>query len=225
MLCGVCNLETTEGAAYCTHCGSRLEGQEERAADPQAQDAPPYRAPGDSGRFQEVVPQETPLHTQQGSYREDPFQASAPFTSGPAADVKYGGFWMRFVGEIIDWAILLIPSALIALVFVNASFLISAAYFIPFWIIWGATPGKRLMGLRIQRPDGSLMGPGRSVARYFASGLSFLLLGLGFIMIGLREDKRGLHDLICDTVVVTTEQASPSEIVNEFWNKVQGVGR
>ncbi|MDA1347455.1 MAG: RDD family protein [Chloroflexi bacterium] len=46
------------------------------------------------------------------------------------------------------------------------------------------------------------MGFGRAVARYFASLLSAALLLIGFIMIGLRRDKRGLHDLICDTVVL-----------------------
>ena len=67
---------------------------------------------------------------------------------------------------------------------------------------WSTTIGKYLMGLYVVRPDGSKIGPGRALARYFAYMLSALLLFIGFIMIGLRQDKRGLHDLICDTVVV-----------------------
>lgn len=67
---------------------------------------------------------------------------------------------------------------------------------------WSTTIGKYLMGLYVVRPDGSRVGPGRALARYFAYLLSALLLFVGFIMVGLRQDKRGLHDLICDTVVV-----------------------
>jgi uncharacterized RDD family membrane protein YckC len=44
-------------------------------------------------------------------------------------------------------------------------------------------------------------------------------------MAGLREDKRGLHDLICDTVVVQREPASVSQMVNDFWSSVRGVAR
>ncbi len=32
--------------------------------------------------------------------------------------------------------------------------------------------------------------------------LSALILLIGYIMIGVRRDKRGLHDLMADTVVV-----------------------
>ncbi len=126
-------------------------------------------------------------------------------------DFQYGGFWVRFVGELIDTGILLIPGIPISLVTlltgdwfmdIYLNTLIGAIYFISFWSLWGATPGKRLLGLHIERPDRSRMGPGRAVARYFASWLSLLLLGAGYIMVGLREDKRGLHDLICDTVVI-----------------------
>ena len=68
--------------------------------------------------------------------------------------------------------------------------------------VWSTTGGKRVLGLYVLRPDGSKVGVGRAFARYFAHTLSFLLLFIGIILIGVRRDKRGLHDLICDTVVV-----------------------
>ena len=52
------------------------------------------------------------------------------------------------------------------------------------------------------RNDGSKVGIGRAFARYLCYTISFLILGIGFLMILFRPDKRGLHDLICDTKVV-----------------------
>lgn len=68
--------------------------------------------------------------------------------------------------------------------------------------VWSTTVGKRVMGLYVLRPNGARLGAGRAMARWFATIPSALLLGVGYIMIGVRSDKRGLHDLICDTVVV-----------------------
>ena len=233
MLCGNCNHETLEGAAFCTHCGTAMS----RICSSCGKDNPP------TGRFCQFCgmnltepaarpsppPDPQPGRPVGDQYRvQDPYQSrSAPASQSVAATgVLYGGFWVRFVGELIDTAILLIPTLLLYLIvpFVGDAIL-NAAYFIAFWAVWGATPGKRLLGLRIERPDGAPMGPGRCVARYFASFLSLLLLGIGYIMIGLREDKRGLHDLICDTVVVQREPVSLSEMVNEFWSRVRGVAR
>ena len=68
--------------------------------------------------------------------------------------------------------------------------------------MWATTIGKRAVGLYVLRPDGSKLGPGRAFARYWAPILSALILFIGFLMVAFREDKRALHDLICDTVVV-----------------------
>jgi uncharacterized RDD family membrane protein YckC len=56
--------------------------------------------------------------------------------------------------------------------------------------------------LYVVRTDGSRVGIGRALARYLAYVPSAIILGGGFLMIAWRQDKRGLHDLICDTVVI-----------------------
>jgi uncharacterized RDD family membrane protein YckC len=66
----------------------------------------------------------------------------------------------------------------------------------------GATPGKMVIGVKVIRPDGSPVSLGRAFGRYFAKILSFLILAIGYIMIGFDAEKRGLHDMICDTRVV-----------------------
>ena len=68
--------------------------------------------------------------------------------------------------------------------------------------VWSTTGGKRVLGLYVLRPDGSKVGVGRAFARYFAHTLSAMVLFTGHLLIAIRKDKRGLHDLICDTVVV-----------------------
>ena len=63
--------------------------------------------------------------------------------------------------------------------------------------IWVISPGKRAPRLYVLRPDGSRVGLGR---KFFRSMISILTRGIGYFMIVFRQDKRGLHDLICNTV-------------------------
>jgi uncharacterized RDD family membrane protein YckC len=61
------------------------------------------------------------------------------------------------------------------------------------------------LNLKVVRPDGSPLSLGRAFARYFAKVLSGLILGIGFIMAGFDSQKRALHDRLCDTRVIKTE--------------------
>jgi len=83
-------------------------------------------------------------------------------------------------------------------------FSIDALYFTLFTASWGATIGKRLMGIRVIRLDGSAIGYGRSLLRYLAYTVSFVPLCLGFLWIGLSANHRGWHDHLVDTRVVRT---------------------
>lgn len=89
------------------------------------------------------------------------------------------------------------------------SFIIGAIYATSLVSLLGGTLGVLLLRMRILRPDGSLIGPGRALARYVVLILSFALLFIPAIvsafMVGLRQDRRGIHDLICDTVVIIRE--------------------
>ena len=80
--------------------------------------------------------------------------------------------------------------------------LISAAYYVIQWTLWQTTVGKRIFGLYVVGADGSKIGFQRAFRRYLAYFASATLLAVGFLMIAFRQDKRGLHDLQCDTVVV-----------------------
>lgn len=67
----------------------------------------------------------------------------------------------------------------------------------------GLTLGKWATGLRIVRSNGGDVGIPRAIIRHFIGyPLSFLILGLGFLMVTLTVRGRGLHDMIAGTMVV-----------------------
>jgi len=70
----------------------------------------------------------------------------------------------------------------------------------------GATPGLMALGLKVVRPDGSRIGYGRAVARYFAAMLGGMILGIGYLFVAFDSEKRALHDMICDTRVIKTRE-------------------
>ncbi|MFD1175524.1 RDD family protein [Paenibacillus puldeungensis] len=68
---------------------------------------------------------------------------------------------------------------------------------------WQGTIGKRMIGAVIVDEEGERISYFRSVLRYLAQILSALILCIGYIMIGFSETKRGLHDWIASTFVIS----------------------
>jgi len=66
----------------------------------------------------------------------------------------------------------------------------------------GATVGKLLIGARILKMDGSRIGFGAALLRWLASLLSGLSLGIGYLFVAFRDDRRALHDLLAGTQVI-----------------------
>lgn len=70
-----------------------------------------------------------------------------------------------------------------------------------------ATLGKMAVGIKVARSDGQPIMLGRSLGRwaaYFFINMASCGLGtlVSAIMVGVSERKQGLHDLVCDTLVV-----------------------
>ena len=80
--------------------------------------------------------------------------------------------------------------------------LIGIAYDVFFLRRYSATPGKLAVGVRIERADGSPLSTGRIIGRYFGRTLSGLVMSVGYLIAAFDEQKRALHDFICDTRVV-----------------------
>jgi len=163
-----------------------------------------------------------------GSVFSRPAAPSAPYTAAPVvtasvprveAIVRPAGFWIRFLAIIIDFFFFLLVQSVLwgvgwvvwgagigvgrALWTATHLFngLIHAAYVIGFHWRWGQTFGKMLLQIRVVRVDGGPLGLGQSIGRYFATFLSAIILDIGFIMAGVRRDKRALHDLLAGTRV------------------------
>jgi uncharacterized RDD family membrane protein YckC len=73
-----------------------------------------------------------------------------------------------------------------------------------------ATLGKAACGLKVVRPDGRTLSWGVCFGRFFmwnvvTSGIPYLnsvLMLVSSIMLGVDDEKRALHDRVCDTRVI-----------------------
>jgi uncharacterized RDD family membrane protein YckC len=76
-------------------------------------------------------------------------------------------------------------------------------------IYWsGYTIGKRIMGIRIVKVNGEKLGFGAMFLRAIVASLVYVVtLGIALIvsavMVGVRQDKRAIHDFIAGTYVTT----------------------
>jgi uncharacterized RDD family membrane protein YckC len=78
---------------------------------------------------------------------------------------------------------------------------LAAIYLVVFWRLFGQTPGKWLMGLKVVRPGGAPLSFGRALLRFAGYLLSALPAYVGFIWI-LGPRRRGWHDRLAGTEVV-----------------------
>jgi uncharacterized RDD family membrane protein YckC len=152
--------------------------------------------------------------------------------AGGAAAISrwhYGGFWIRFCGVTIDGILLQlvrIPMSLLILGAVESplqsfqsrmapmaltgamltltlvSMLVAFLYEVIMIRYFGATVGKMAIGVKVIRTDGGDVGWGVSIGRYFMKIVSGMILAIGYIMAGFDDEKRALHDRVCDTRVV-----------------------
>lgn len=139
---------------------------------------------------------------------------------------NYAGFWIRLAAKIIDGIIMAIvmlpismampllfglsekPNPAVVLPFMGISFIIQTA--IPFlyngFMIgkYGATLGKKAMGLKVVTDDMHTVSMGRAFGRAGAEIISGMILYIGYIMVAFDVEKRALHDHIASTRVIFT---------------------
>ena len=83
------------------------------------------------------------------------------------------------------------------------SFVVALVNYVLLAGLTGRTIGKWATGLRIEQQDGDVPGIGVALFRHFVGyPLSFVTLGLGFLIAVFSSRGRALHDLIAGTVVV-----------------------
>ncbi|MEK8127236.1 RDD family protein [Paenibacillus filicis] len=122
---------------------------------------------------------------------------------------EYAGFWIRAVAFVIDLALLSLISYLYGKLGLQPLPVIAnlglSLYFLLLTGLFGQTLGKRIVGIRVVRADGTVPSWGAALIREtIGKWLSILLLGIGFLMAGMDANKRALHDQLSRTYVVRT---------------------
>jgi uncharacterized RDD family membrane protein YckC len=146
--------------------------------------------------------------------------AASPAASPPITAALHAGFWRRGAAAFVDGLVLL--AANVACGFVAGpdhpfvALLLQIAIGVAYYALmhsssWQATLGKRAFGIKVTTLDGARISIGRGVGRYFATWLSGLVFGIGFLLAAFTERKQALHDMVAGTVVVNAK-ASPEEI-------------
>lgn len=131
----------------------------------------------------------------------------------------YAGFWRRGAAFAIDGIVLSIPNFLVGPSLPDstaAGFLAALCIGLPYHAGMQASPLQATLGklaLRIKVTDGAgrRMGAVLAIARYFATWLSALVLGIGFLIAAFTARRRALHDIACNTLVVNRE-AHPEDV-------------
>ncbi|WOV87359.1 RDD family protein [Sporosarcina oncorhynchi] len=134
----------------------------------------------------------------------------------------YAGFWIRVLANIIDSVVLFVPlfiinfalqmmslftdsegviaGVLVVLIFTNI-ILVALYYTLTTSSRMQGTVGKKLLNLRVIDAEGQRISAGRAFGRFLSYMLSGILY-IGYIMVGVTAEKRGLHDYIAGTWVI-----------------------
>jgi uncharacterized RDD family membrane protein YckC len=129
------------------------------------------------------------------------------------------GFWIRVVAALIDFGVFFLVKASLGWLatrvlrvdldsalglrgaLIGCTVLFVALYVVVLHALGGQTIGKLVVRVRVVGVDGSPLAFGTSLLRFVAYLASLMPFGLGFVMAGLRADRRALHDLVAGTRV------------------------
>ena len=143
--------------------------------------------------------------------------------------MEYAGFWLRVWAGAIDLCVECLGAFVVTFVLdftfsrfgraiglspfdskvaVGMAFIIILA--VGSWLYcafmesspWGATLGKRLLGLKVICSDGSRVSFGVATVRHLMKFLSLFIVMIGFMMSGWTKRRQALHDMPCDCLVI-----------------------
>nr|HPG29837.1 RDD family protein [bacterium] len=131
---------------------------------------------------------------------------------------SYAGFWIRFAAKFIDSIIIYAANFISILIIgfcsaflgnpivVVATFLVSIivpfVYSVFFLSKYSATPGKMACGLKVICVNENSISKKKAFFRYLSETLSALTLCIGYIIAAFDNEKRTLHDRLCNTRVI-----------------------
>lgn len=149
---------------------------------------------------------------------------TAPPASVEESSVRYAGFWMRFWAYIVDVIVIASLNGILITPFVKwleippgepgflpiqgvLTGIVFYAYFILMTKFLSQTLGKMLFGLTVRREKKEDLTWGTVIFREgIGRFISKTILFVGYIMVGFTKQKKGLHDIFADTIVVHEEK-------------------
>jgi uncharacterized RDD family membrane protein YckC len=156
----------------------------------------------------------------------------------------YASFWTRLLAALIDLLALSLVQFAFLYFFEPRFFLLPQAYFngpasFRFYFVagvasllyfsffecstWQATPGKRLLGIKVVSLRGEPIPILPAVCRFLAKLLSLAILGLGILMILWTPRKQGLHDLLIGSLVVRVLRPPQPELAKKQLQEGAGI--
>lgn len=83
---------------------------------------------------------------------------------------------------------------------------------------WGATPGKRVLGIKVVMDNGLPVTPAASITRNLLRAADFMpaLYGFGIVSMMLRKDFKRLGDIAANTLVVYRAPAAPKTAIDDI---------
>ena len=181
----------------------------------------------------------TPITETQVTYAQPvvPLNYGGYEAAAAIGGVETGGFWIRVGAYILDYLLLAIPGHLISVYFSDgvappvpgtppslsmlAPSLATMVFTIGLnWLYFAfmesspmqAKIAKINCGLMVTDLQGQRISFARASGRYFARMISGLILCIGYIMVGIDAQNRGLHDMLASTLVVR-KRSMPSVAV------------
>ncbi len=135
--------------------------------------------------------------------------------------MNYAGFWVRFWASLIDgiclipivfvfWLLISIQALALIAIPGGAELFLFVGSIVAGWLYysvlessnWQGTIGKKILNLRVVNTSGQRISFGQASGRYFSKTFLSYIFFIGFIIAGLHEKKRALHDIIAGTFVL-----------------------
>jgi len=154
-----------------------------------------------------------PVAPAQGGLRSETYAVGVFVPTSQASEAPEvmsgspAGFWIRAGAFLIDAIFLALVATVVEFVVgeipkIFSDGMLGIFYFSVCHGIWGQTLGKMLFKIKVVTVEGLPISMSTALLRSFATILSQLTLGIGYLMAGMRSDKRALHDLVVKTCVV-----------------------
>jgi uncharacterized RDD family membrane protein YckC len=213
-VCPSCKKPVEPKAKFCGFCGTAI-------APPKVVEAPKPATPPPPPQ-----PSKPPVAAAPPPLKSAP---SVPASAAPVGSLNYASFGQRLIAYLLDGLIIgaltLIPVAISVVGFVIPIqrqqepgpmamvvfgicqiliLLITLGYYVYFIGLKGATPGKKIMKLKVTLPDGQYpVGVGKALVRFIGYAISAMICYIGFLMAAFdKEEHRALHDRIAGTRVI-----------------------